>query len=240
VHGGPRLEPLHPNFNETRESLHALAEHVLAAARYAAVGRIGLVPRGRGIATPPYPEPRGEAERELFVERDWLHRRDGGAVLAARATTIRAAAEFAQVEPGAPPVYPAVTPLDVDAPLRIDADAALRLGDWFAFGAAVLGAHVAGAGGDAAPTLWPEHFDLAVDFGPDGAHANYGASPGDSAIAEPYLYVGPWDDVREHEYWNATSFRGAVLPYSDLVGDDGVTVALGFLRRGYELLLAGV
>ena len=41
--------------------------------------------------------------------------------------------------------------------------------------------------------LWPEHFDLACEIGDAdaGTRANYGASPGDAAIPEPYLYVGP-------------------------------------------------
>jgi hypothetical protein len=231
-----RFVPLHPRFVETRQSLHALAEHVLAAARYAAVERIGLVSRGRGIATPAFPEPLGEADRELFVERAWIHRNDGGAVVAAPITTIAAAAEFAQVEPGSPPVYPAATALDPDTALPLDPDAALQVGDWFAFAAEALGAFAASVGVSETATLWPEHFDLALVAGRDAARANYGASPGDAAIPEPYLYVGPWDDLRPHEFWNATSFRGAVLRSSTLPATDPVRGAVGFLRRGYELV----
>jgi len=36
-------------------------------------------------------------------------------------------------------------------------------------------------------TLWPEHADVAIR----AADINYGASPGDEYVAEPYLYVGP-------------------------------------------------
>ena len=38
-----------------------------------------------------------------------------------------------------------------------------------------------------------------------GTRANFGASPGDASIPEPYLYVGPWDEARR------TGF-GAVRP----------------------------
>ena len=47
---------------------------------------------------------------------------------------------------------------------------------------------------DRRPQIWPEHFDLACELGADaGTRARYGASPGDAAIPQPYLYVGPWD-----------------------------------------------
>ncbi|MGH9283956.1 MAG: hypothetical protein ACRD0S_13595, partial [Acidimicrobiales bacterium] len=81
--------------------------------------------------------------------------------------------------------------------------------------------------------LWPEHFDLAVDLGPEGRRANFGGSPGDDAHPEPYLYVGPWDTERlgPHVYWNEPF--GASLSWMELRrGAD----PLGFLRQGRELL----
>ena len=67
--------------------------------------------------------------------------------------------------------------------------------------------------------LWPEHFDLAFESGPEalGRRATYGASPGDEQHAEPYLYVGPWQDQGGGELWNATGFGGAELDYAELV-----------------------
>ena len=50
----------------TREAWHRLAEHVLAAARYAATGDIGLVPAPGGFATPPY----GPESTVLAVDLD--------------------------------------------------------------------------------------------------------------------------------------------------------------------------
>lgn len=74
--------------------------------------------------------------------------------------------------------------------------------------------------------LWPEHFDVAVVLGPDGARANYGGSPGDDDHPEPYLYVGPWEP-RTGSFWNEPF--GASLPYRALL--DGAD-ALAFLREG--------
>ena len=48
------MDPLPTSFASTRVAVHTLAEHVLCAVRYAAVGRIGLSPVGDGIATPPF------------------------------------------------------------------------------------------------------------------------------------------------------------------------------------------
>ena len=66
---------------------------------------------------------------------------------------------------------------------------------------------------------------------------NYGASPGDAAVAEPYLYVGPYDGppVRD-AFWNA--------PFGAFVTRDEVATpeeALAFFRSGRSRLarLAG-
>jgi hypothetical protein len=42
---------------------------------------------------------------------------------------------------------------------------------------------------------------------------NYGVSPGDGFLPEPYAYVGPWTP-REGEFWNAPF--GAVRRASEL------------------------
>ena len=44
--------PLPARFVETRDAMHTVAEHILAAYRYRAVGRIGLQPARGGIGTP--------------------------------------------------------------------------------------------------------------------------------------------------------------------------------------------
>jgi hypothetical protein len=234
------LESLPASFGATRAALHAVAEHVLAAARHAATGRIGLVPAGRGFATPPYPAPGGA--RTLEVDGDRLVRRDGDTSDAVELTTLRAAASLAGIEPGGPAdVYHLTTACDPDAPLAIDAAASVALGTWFAFAAGALAVLVGEADPErdapSAVQLWPEHFDLATDLGPDGARANYGASPGDAAIDEPYLYVGPWVAVDDDAFWDAAGFTGAALRHSELVRSaDPVERALAFFRRGRALL----
>lgn len=86
--------------------------------------------------------------------------------------------------------------------------------------------------------LWPEHFDVGCDV--DAApqrRVNIGASPGDSFCAQPYLYVGPWEDARpgDPEYWNAPF--GAVLRYDTLrVASDPVEAGSDFVLRNVELL----
>jgi hypothetical protein len=48
------------------------------------------------------------------------------------------------------------------------------------------------------PVLWPEHFDVGITVN----EVNYGVSPGDVGIAEPYAYVSPWK-ARAGAFWNA-------------------------------------
>jgi len=139
----------------TRDGLHRVAEHVLAAARYAATGQIGLVASPGGFRTPPF----GTDGRFLAVDGAELVA--GGAAGSRRAalTTVRAAAEFAGVTPGAP-------------------------------------------AGCTSPRRRPEHFDVGIT----AAAINYGASPGDDHVADPYLYVSPHDGPppgRDAAFWNA-------------------------------------
>ena len=47
------------------------------------------------------------------------------------------------------------------------------------------------------PVLWPEHFDVGITLDA----VNYGVSPGDNVIAQPYAYVGP-HTPRTGEFWN--------------------------------------
>jgi hypothetical protein len=120
-----------------------------------------------------------------------------------------------------------------------DPAASRWLGGLYAFAHDVLEAFRAGAGGDE-PTLWPEHFDLAIVSGEedDGTRANYGLSPGDEHHPEPYLYVGPFAP-RTGTFWNATGFPGAELPLAALLAaPDQRAAALTFLEDGRALLAA--
>ena len=123
-----------------------------------------------------------------------------------------------------------------------DDTSAAILGDWYGFGCSVLEELRAGAP-DAGATrcqLWPEHFDLAVELGDAdaGGRAAYGASPGDAAHPEPYLYVSPWAEPPADPHWNDTAFRGASLAYSELTGDPRAARAraVAFFRTAQEIL----
>jgi len=219
-------EPV-PGYGATRRGLHAVAEHVLAAARHRASGRIGLRPTPGGFGTPPFPA--GGGTRVLRVEGLDLVVVDVGAGTERRAPlrTVGEAAAFAGVEPGAPSdVYTPATPLEPDAPLDLDAEAAGLVHDWFWRSGAALAAWAEerAADGPGEPQLWPEHFDLALTV----AEVNYGGSPGDDAHAGPYAYVGPWDrSGRAGEYWNEPF--GASRPGRDLRDPAAI---LAFFREG--------
>jgi hypothetical protein len=126
--------------------------------------------------------------------------------------------------------------------LEVNPAAAGALADWYAFGATVLEQLAADARPEdaaAAPILWPEHFDLAIELGsePEGLRATYGFSPGDEQHPEPYAYVGPWAPQPPGELWNAHGFAGAELSYAELLaaGDPGA-VALEFFGARRDAL----
>lgn len=212
-------------FAETRESLHALAEHVLCAARYRSTGRIGLQVVDGGFGTPPF----GDDGRTVAVRHAQLVLHVGGQERRAAISTLRAAGDLVGIVPGAPSeVFTPTTPCDPDAPLTVDAAAAQRLADWYALGDEALRRLTAQIPDDrpSGVTLWPEHFDVAIR----AAEVNYGASPGDREIPEPYLYVGPTALDRAatgDAFWNA-AFGAAVTWESVGSADD----ALDFFRRG--------
>ena len=144
---------------------------------------------------------------------------------------------------GAPSeVYSPATRLEPDAPLALDEPAAQALAEWYAFAHMRL-AEVCGLHPDTGPSsrqLWPEHFDLATDLGDEaaGTRATYGASPGDDIIAEPYLYVSPWDPARKTGPFGEQPF-GTALAYSALVAaPEPERAALAFFDSAARLVLA--
>ena len=157
------------DYVRTRQSLHAVAEHVMAKASYAAIGKIGLRPHTGGFATQ-------EFDGRRLVVRDGTL--DGKPIDGA---TLRALGATDTELP-----YTPLTPFD-DAPLTVDARSARGLADWYALVTVALQA--VAPPDAAAQQIWPEHFDLATTFN----ETNYGGSPGDDTHPEPYLYVGPWD-----------------------------------------------
>jgi hypothetical protein len=231
------LEPLPDSFGATRAGMHALAEHVLAPARQRADGHIGLVPTPGGFGTPTF----GDGERVRVDGVELVHERPG-TTTRVRITTIGAAAQFVGIPAGAlADVYKPTTPCTPDDPLAVDADAANVLAAWFALGESLLDElrDTYAAHEPTTATLWPEHFDLACAVGDagGGTRANYGASPGDGTIPQPYLYVGPWDASRRSGKL-ATQPWGAAITYEELrAAGDAKGVGMDFFLEGAALLL---
>ena len=231
-----RLEALPREAAATRESLRRLAAYVLAPARRAVNGKIGLRYTRGGFGTPFF-----GPDRQLRVAGGQVVDQRGNRATAVEITTLEAVAGWAGValsaDPGVGSDLPGLG--DPAAPLPLDGAAAEGFGQWFGFAASVLEqfrAELRAAGtGCSRLQLWPEHFDLGMNT--DGV--NFGCSPGDAGHPEPYVYVGPWDrDGLDGAFWNAPF--GAVLAYADLLpAPDQREAALSFLRRGAALAAAG-
>jgi hypothetical protein len=226
------LEPLPNSFVTTRESLHRVAEQLVAPARKPR-NEIALHPTPGGFGTPGFEFEGGRLQVrvegiELVLSRD-------GDVDRAPLTSLAAGAALlgsALLPDGMP---------DDETPLELDPDAAGVLADFYAFAADVLGRvkESMGPADEATETiLWPEHFDVAFEAGPEaaGGQGAYGASPGDDDHDQPYVYVLPWSEVTG-ELWQATGFKGAELGYGDLLGaSDPAETAYEFMRTRYEEL----
>ena len=228
MNGSAGCSPAH--LAATRAGWHRVAEHVLAAAQYAATGEITLVPSPGGFRTLPW----GADGRFLAVDGAELVAGGAGGTRRTALTTIRAAADFAGVTPGAPTsVYAPVTPLNPDEPLLIEQDAAGLLAEWYGVGALAMRGFAAEIPGDepSPAWLWPEHFDLGITAGA----INYGASPGDDQFPDPYMYVSPHGGPPPGEpgFWNAPF--GAVRTFHQ-IGTPAEAAA--FFRAGRERALA--
>ena len=211
------LLPLPPTFAATVAALHSVAEQIVAPARKPD-NEIALEATPGGFGTPVFEEDR--ARQQVRVDGTDLVRTTGGEERRTGLTTLEEARQLvADLVPAGP--------LSGE-PLAVDGDAAARLAEWYAFGAAILG-EIA----DASPRLWPEHFDIAIESG----EATYGFSPGDEQHPEPYAYVVPWTAEVRGELWQANGFRGAELTYAELlVAPDRRAAALEFLTSRKEAL----
>jgi hypothetical protein len=206
----------------TRDALHRVAEHVLAAAQFAQTGDVRLAYLPGGFTT--YAQLRGE-RRVMVIGRD-LVVVDPTGRRSTPLTTVGAAAAFLGVSPGLPrAAYEPATPLRPDEPLEIDPGGAGLLHGWYGVADAALRAFGTEVGaGRVRPVLWPEHFDLAITVDA----VNYGASPGDQHVDQPYVYVGPHaGPPTRNDFWNAGF--GAVRTIADVASSDD---ALAFFRQG--------
>lgn len=217
----------------SRTSWHMLAEHVVSKARWTETGKIGLRAVHGGFGTPHFGD-----DRQVFVKSSGVHHVQHGEEISTGFSTLRDAATLLNVAPGAPSeVFTASTACDLDQLLVVDAVSMQRLSEWFTFADNVLQTLRNEHANDnpSLVQLWPEHFDVAVDFAnaANTTRANYGASPGDAAIPEPYIYVGPWDmtDKTDDPFWNQP--WGTALTYSALcAAPDATVAALSFYAHG--------
>ena len=121
-------------------------------------------------------------------------------------------------------------PIATGAPFdRSDSEAFFELERHFNNAAAALGP-IAERENHAGPVrTWPHHFDTATlvsldpDKDPEVARSiNFGFSPGDEQIPEPYWYVVPYPDPKRSElpalpgeaYWITEGYTGALLKAS--------------------------
>ena len=227
-------------------TVRALATHLMSRARFAATGRIGLVPTPGGLGTPVFGP---EVTRVRLSGATLVHEMSaGGARSSTRVIGVDGRswgelAEFVGVELDRSfrvGEDTAVLP-SAEEIVHLDDPAARRVGGWFGFVDAVL-VRLLAERGDASSTtsqIWPEHFDLAaqVDAAVGGPGVNVGGAPGDDFSPEPYLYVGPHTTDRPGDagYWNAPF--GAALGLDELAeAEHPDSVAVQFLHRGLDLL----
>jgi hypothetical protein len=200
-----------PTLAATRRALHGIAELVLAGPQYRAGGEIRLrvVPGGFGTVVEPW----------LRVDGDHLVIGDSAERVALAGRSYAELAAEAGVEAGAPAdLYSDGSRVQPGEPIALDATAAETIQRAFADGDRALRLLAP----DAEPVLWPEHFDVAITL----REVNYGVSPGDGYLAEPYAYVGP-HHPRRGSFWNAPF--GAARRVAAL-GD--ANAILAFFREG--------
>lgn len=220
------------DFERTRRSLHGVAELLLAGPSYRAEERIRLAIEPHGFATVVMDGP----IRRLHVHDTDLvldpGSDEGGPAQHDAHYRIPLVGTFAEVaheagiDPGMPDdVYADHTDVTVDDDIVLDATAVRDIIDAFVTGDAALRKFAAAAGSEEEPILWPEHFDVAITID----EVNYGVSAGDSAIAQPYAYVGPWQR-RSGAFWNVPF--GAARTLDDLGGDPDELVR--FFTEGWR------
>jgi hypothetical protein len=195
----------------TRRALHGVAELVLAGPQHRRTGEIALHVTPDGFRTVAAPDVRVAGDRLVAGDRS----------VPLAGTTFRALAEAAGVDVGAPVgLYHEGSGAEADDPVEVEPAAAAYLESCFAMGDAALRAFAPAE----QPILWPEHFDVGITVD----EANYGVSPGDGHVAEPYAYVGPWRR-RTGPFW--TEPFGAVRHLGDLGGVDDL---VAFFTEGRE------
>lgn len=198
----------------TRNSLHAVAELVLAGGQHAACSRIALKVDDGGFST--------RFEPDLAVAGGDLVGDFGSISLHGR-TARELCTQAGTVLGDLSGVYADGAEYGADERLTIDPEAAAQLySAWWTGHQALLGV---APGAD--PILWPEHFDVGISVG----EVNLGVSPGDGYLAVPYAYVGPWTVPSGDPFFDAPF--GAARAIAELGDVAGVTA---FFAEGLRRL----
>ncbi|MFC4909938.1 hypothetical protein [Actinomadura gamaensis] len=186
----------------TRQALHGVAEMVLAGPQFRTSGSIELAVLDGGFGTVARPLLRVRGTELVVDER----------AVPMNGLTFREVATAADVTAGRPEgVYKEGSGLGPDDTIGIDAGEAAVIERAFAWGREAL----LRLEPNERPILWPEHFDIAITVD----EVNYGVSPGDGYLPEPYAYAGPWR-TRVGAFWNAPF--GAARPLRLLPGATAV------------------
>lgn len=202
---------LPPDLSTSRRALHAVAELLIAGPQYETTGDIRLAARTGGFGGWVGPSPTALFGTDLITPSGRFPL--GGSV--------KELAQRAGITPRAlRDVYTGGPDFSLDEPTEVLASSAEVLRRAFTDGDVALRLLDPGQ----VPILWPEHFDIGISI----AEVNYGVSPGDAAIDEPYAYVGPWQ-VPTGAFWNQ-SF-GAARPLSLL---DSAQDILEFFLEGRD------
>lgn len=124
----------------------------------------------------------------------------------------------------------------------------------------IFNMHRASLTGEKGPVqLWPHGFDLAfewfgtrrVEYEKHGetqqlpAQLSLGFSPGEPSYPQPYFYSNPWPfeeatlvgrSLPYGSRWFTESWKGSILPYEELVGDERAEERLlAYARAVYEI-----
>ncbi|MBW8750046.1 MAG: hypothetical protein JF565_01305 [Propionibacteriales bacterium] len=184
-------------FAASRRSLHGVAELLLAGPQHAACAKIRLRPVAGGFGTCHAPDIRVEGTAVVAGDRhaeiDGRSARELAEDLGIAACTLTH-------------VYREGSGVGLDDRLAVSAPDADQVARTYASGDAALRALAP----DQTPILWPEHFDLGITLD----EVNYGVSPGDAALAAPYMYVGPWRPPPVDDFWNQPFGAARDLPGS--------------------------
>lgn len=217
---------------ETRLALHRLAVYVMSPWREARTGRIGLRATPGGFGTPVT----GDDRERVRVVPEGIVIESAGASRTVPFTSLAGAAAELGMEPAleAQNRFDVPPPGEPGAPLPVDPVAVEHLAAWYALGDAVLEDLRAAAGPGDDPSevqLWPEHFDIATEIGPDGRRGGFGFSPGDDGHPLPYLYGLPWTRPEPGDtFWDDPHFRGRSLGITALLTTgDNHAATLAFL-----------